>query len=228
MAMNERMFTLGARLAACAGFVRPGVVAADIGTDHAKLPIWLVSEGIVPKAIASDINKGPIESARRNIARYGLEGKIATYIGSGLETLTPDMAQDIIIAGMGGELIALILSAADWVKDSRYRLILQPMSHPERLREWLFENGFEIIEEQAVTDANKIYSVICAQFGRKKKEFTELDKYAGGLIGKKDELSRSYLCRQARQLRINAQGQRRAGDEALAQQLEKIAEKLER
>lgn len=225
--MNERMFALGARLSACAGFVRPGMIAADIGTDHAKLPIWLVSEGVVPKAIASDINQGPIESARRNIARYGLGDKIDTYIGSGLDTVAPGMAQDIIIAGMGGELIASILSGAEWVKSSEYRLILQPMSHPERLREWLFENAFAIADEQAVVDANKIYTVICAEYSGKVTAYTQYDTYAGGLAGKADELSRSFLQRQAKQIRINAQGLRRAGNEELAQQLEKTAKKLE-
>ncbi len=225
--MNERMFSLGGRLSACAGFVRHGSIAADIGTDHAKLPVWLVSEGIVPRAIASDINQGPIESARRNISRYGLDDKIKTFVGNGLEKISPDMAQDIIIAGMGGELIAAILSAAEWIKSPVYRLILQPMSHPERLREWLYENQFAIIAEQAVMDTNKIYTVICAEYSGKKAEYSEYDKYAGGLAGKNDELSLAFLRRQAKQLRITAQGLRCAGDEESALRLESAAKKLE-
>jgi len=225
--MNERMFTLGARLASCAGFVRRGKIVADIGTDHAMLPVWLVSEGIVPEAIASDINQGPIESARRNIARYGLDDRIATFVGGGLQTLSPDMAQDIVIAGMGGELIASILGDCEWIRSEEYRLILQPMSHPERLREWLFSNGFRIIDEQAVTDANKIYTVICAEYSGESAGYDEYEIYAGGLAEKDDELSRTFLKRQAKQIRTNANGLRLSGKTEQAERMEKIAEKLE-
>lgn len=225
--MNERMFSLGARLSACAGLVRRGCVVADIGSDHAKLPIWLVNNGIAPRAIASDINTGPIESARKNIARYGLNDRITALVADGLTAITPDMAQDIVVAGMGGELIVSILDSAKWLKSPDYRLILQPMSHPERLREWLFESGFQILEELAVSDAGKLYTVICAQYSGRTSEYTDYDIYTGGLAEKHDELSCSFLRRQARQLRISAQGKRLAGDTTEAEKLDFIADKME-
>lgn len=224
--MKDKMFSLGERLTACADFVRPGSVAADIGTDHAKLPVWLVYNGIIPSAVASDINEGPIESARRNIEAYGLSDKIKTFTGDGLQTLMPDMAQDIVIAGMGGELIAAILDAAPWVKDPAYRLILQPMTHPERLRVWLFDNGFSIIDERAVCEAGKVYTIICAEYSGEIREFTEAEAYIGGLAGKKDEMSRRFLQRQAHQLRVSVDGLRAAGEEEKADRLAFLAEEI--
>lgn len=224
--MTKRMFSLGERLSACAEFVRRGSVTADIGTDHAKLPIWLVLNGIIERAIASDINEGPIERAKSNIEHYNLSDKITAFIGDGLASLTPDMAQDIIIAGMGGELIAAILERAEWLKDSTYRLILQPMTHPEKLRAWLFDNGFDIIDEKAVLDTNKLYTVICAEFCGKAQQYDLFDAYAGRLIDKSDETSRSFLERQARQLCVSANGLRAAGNTDTAAEYELIAEKL--
>ncbi len=224
--MNERMFTLGERLAACADLVRPGSVVADIGTDHAKLPVWLVDAGISPRAVASDINAGPIESARRNIARYGLGDKIDTRIGGGLSTVTPGEVQDIVVAGMGGELIAVILDDAPWVCSEQYRLILQPMSHPERLRRWLFEHGFSLMDERAVADAGKIYTVMCAVYTGEQTPCDDARVYAGGLLGKTDQLSRRFLQRQASQLVTAASGLRLSGGEQEAERLEQIAEEL--
>lgn len=224
--MTKRMFSLGSRLSACAEFVRRGSVAADIGTDHAKLPIWLVTNGIIEKAVASDINEGPIERAKANIEHYGLSDKIDTFIGDGLARLTPDMAQDIIIAGMGGELIAAILERAQWLKSGTYRLILQPMTHPEKLRAWLFDNGFDIIDEKAVLDTNKLYTIICAEFCGDALSYDLFDTFAGRLIGKADDTSRSFLERQARQLRVSAEGLRAAGNTDAAGEYETIAARL--
>lgn len=224
--MTKRMFSLGERLSACAEFVRKGSVAADIGTDHAKLPIWLVANGIIERAIASDINEGPIERAKSNIEHYGFSDKITAFIGDGLASLTPDMAQDIIIAGMGGELIAAILERAQWLKDNTYRLILQPMTHPEKLRAWLYDNGFDIIDEKAVLDANKLYTVICAEFCGKVPQYDLYSTYAGRLAEKADDTSRSFLEREARKLCVTAEGLRAAGSTDSAQELEAIAARL--
>ena len=224
--MTKRTFSLGERLSACAEFVRKGTVAADIGTDHAKLPIWLVSNGIIERAVASDINEGPIERAKANIEHYGLSEKITTFTGDGLAKLTPDIAQDIIIAGMGGELIAAILERAQWLRDSTYRLILQPMTHPEKLRAWLYDNGFDIIDEKAVLDTNKLYTIICAEFCGEVRSYNLFDTYAGRLAEKTDDTSRNFLERQARQLSVSAEGLRAAGSTEAAEEFEAIAAKL--
>lgn len=117
---------LDIRLQKVAALVRPGSRLADIGTDHAYLPTALVQRGVCPTAIASDVRPGPVQAARRTVEAAGLNDKIDVRLGDGLEPIRPDEAEDIVIAGMGGETIAAILAAAPWVKDGRYRLICSP------------------------------------------------------------------------------------------------------
>lgn len=155
---------LDARLTQVAAFVRNGSRLADIGTDHALLPAELVRQGICTYAIASDIKKGPVAAATRTVAEAGLADKIDIRLGSGLETVKPDEVDDIVIAGMGGETIAMILNDAPWVRAERYRLVLQPMTRAEKLRRYLWENGFDILSEAAVQDGRHWYTVIRAAF----------------------------------------------------------------
>lgn len=221
----SRQYTLSPRLAVCASFVRPGSVVADIGTDHALLPVWLVREGIAPSAIASDINEGPISRARQNIERCGMNDRVTAIVADGLRGIAPGQVGDIVIAGMGGDLIAAILSAAPWVKDGSLRLILQPMSHAERLREYLFENGFEVEKEQAVRDAGRVYSVMAARHTGQ-AAYTEAMLYGGLLIGSDDPAAVEYLSRTASSLRTKAAGLRAGGEGEQAKQAEDIAEAL--
>lgn len=223
--MQTKEFQLSARLAMCASFVREGSVAADIGTDHALLPIWLVRRGIASRAIASDINEGPIAVARRNIERCGMGERVSTVVADGLAGIAPQEVSDIIIAGMGGDLIASILEAAPWVRSDRYRLILQPMSHAERLREYLSHSGFAIQREEALFDGGRVYSVIQAEF-TDKAEYTEAMIYGGLLIGRTGEADREYLSRAASALKARASGQRARGNAKEAEHLESLAEEI--
>ena len=158
------MKQLDARLAAVAALVRPGSRVADIGTDHALLPVWLVESGRCPWAIASDIRQGPAAAARRQVEKAGLTDRISVRVGDGLAPIAPDEAEDIVIAGMGGEMVAAILEAAPWVRQDRYRLVLQPMSKPEKLRRYLWTTGFSILAEQIVEEGDRLYSVMSAAF----------------------------------------------------------------
>lgn len=155
---------LDARLTQVAAFVRKGSRLADIGTDHAFLPTELVRQGVCTYAIASDIKKGPVAAATRTVAEADLADKINIRLGSGLDTVKPDEVDDIVIAGMGGETIATILNDAPWVKSERYRLVLQPMTRAEKLRRYLWENGFDILTEAVVQDGKHWYTVIHAAF----------------------------------------------------------------
>ena len=119
------------RLQMVADFVRDGAAVADIGTDHAYLPVALVLSGKCPRAVVSDLREMPLENARQAIRRYHLEDRIVACLSDGLDEIAPDWAQDIIIAGMGGELIAAILARAPWLRNEGKRLILQPMTHAE-------------------------------------------------------------------------------------------------
>ena len=161
------------RLMTAIPYIRPGRLVADIGTDHAYLPIYLCEQkrlspvttpsGETLCAIAADINKGPVERADQHIAAAGLTKYIRTVQTSGLCGLDVYDPDDIIIFGMGGELIASILEASPWVNRAGKRLILQPMTHAEKLREYLLSAGYAIIDETLSREGDRIYQTICAE-----------------------------------------------------------------
>ncbi|MBR2722325.1 MAG: SAM-dependent methyltransferase [Clostridia bacterium] len=166
------------RLASAIPYIRRGGCVADIGTDHAYLPIHLVQEGIVSRALACDINEGPIRAARENIAAQGLEAKIDTLCTDGLHGVEPYAPDDILIFGMGGELIVKILGEAPWIKDARFGLILQPMSRPQVLRAWLLKNGFSILGER-ISFEDRYYQTVHARFVGKTDAYTEEELLLG-------------------------------------------------
>ena len=157
------MLKISKRLCTVASLVRNGAVVADIGTDHAYLPIYLIKEDIAKRAVASDINVGPLNTAKENIHKYGLANKIETHLGNGLEGIEKYEPTDVLICGMGGELIASIIEKADFVKKKGIRLILQPMTMVRELREYL-SNGFSTIAENVVFEDEKLYQVLCLQY----------------------------------------------------------------
>lgn len=160
MKKANKQIVLDPRLQKCAEFVRTGVRVADIGTDHGYLPIALLQGGKAVSAIAADINEAPLESARRNAVKYGETTRMRFVLTDGLNGLSGEDADDIIIAGMGGELILRIISEAEWLRDPSKHLVLQPMTTAAQLRAGLLALGFEIRREEAVFDGKKIYSVL--------------------------------------------------------------------
>ena len=150
------------RLALIADMVPVDTKLVDVGTDHGLLPIWLLQEGRIVSAIASDIRPGPLSRARANASENGTEN-IRFVLCDGLDSISPQEADTIVIAGMGGETIASILSSAPW--SLKKVLILQPMSRPEALRSFLCSSGLRICEDRLVQDNGKIYSVIKALKG---------------------------------------------------------------
>ena len=160
------------RLQLLADWVPQGARLADVGTDHAYLPIYLCQAGILTPmttptgdklcAIASDINKGPTERAALHITAEGQATKIRTICTGGLDGLDVYAPQDIVIFGMGGELILSILQGAPWIQREGTRLILQPMTHPEKLRMGLASLGFAITGETLCCEGDRIYQIICA------------------------------------------------------------------
>lgn len=176
--MND--IKLSKRLSTAASFVRSGAFVADIGTDHAYLPIYLVASGKARGALASDINKGPIKTAQENIAKHCLEKSIFTQIANGLEGIEKYEPTDIVICGMGGELIARILDDSRYIKNSEIRLILQPMTSVFELREYL-ANGFYTIAENVVSEDGKLYQIICAMYDGKEHSYTRAELELGKL-----------------------------------------------
>ncbi len=203
------MINLDNRLKQCAEFVSGKGCAVDVGTDHAYLAVHLISSGICKKVIACDLREGPLQSAKEHILVEGLQNKIKTALSDGLDNIPPDGVSDIIIAGMGGELIAKIISRAEWIKKNKVNLILQPMTKANDLRKFLFENGFKIKCEKAVRSESFIYSVIDAEYSEISDDYEDYEIYTGGLDFH-NELDREYLKIQANRLIIAGQGMLKA------------------
>ena len=142
-----------------------GATAADIGTDHAYVPIELVRNGCCTRVIASDIRPGPAETARDNVRKYMCGDRIEVREGPGLSVIEKAETEDIIIAGMGGILIRDIIEA-DIEKAKAARLVLQPMNSQYELRHYLLDNGFEITEEDISVEGFKVYNLIVAVKGQ--------------------------------------------------------------
>lgn len=173
------MINLSKRLSSVAGLVHNGARLADIGCDHGYVPVYLVSNGVCPSAVASDVNAAPLESCARLVRQSRLEDKIKCVLSNGLDAINGNDIDDILIAGMGGELIADILDRCDYVRDKH--VILNPMTHPEIARKWLFDNGFDIINDIIVPDGKHHYSIFDARFTGHITEKTEIDYFLGNI-----------------------------------------------
>ncbi len=150
---------VSARLLACAGFVAPGSRVADIGCDHGYLGIHLLKSGIASSVIASDLRPGPLQSAVINAAKYGVGDKMAFYLSDGAVSIPRDF-DCMVCAGMGADTIMSILTRAPWLKNEKYRLILQCQSKTPTLRRFLSENGWYIMEETVAKDGKFLYTVM--------------------------------------------------------------------
>lgn len=158
------MLKLSERMLMAAKMVRSGSIAADIGTDHAYLPAWLILNNVCPSALACDVRKGPLDNARKTVESYGIENRITLRLSDGFDEISPDEAQDFIMCGMGGTLMEELVSRTEWLKDKSKRLIVQPQSHSEDIRRFFVQNGFEILLEDACTDGGKLYCAMAAEY----------------------------------------------------------------
>ncbi len=157
---------LSERLAKVASYVPTGAVVADIGSDHAYLPCYLVHEGIAKRAVAGEVVKGPYESAVKQVRQEGLTDKVTVRLADGLAAVQPtDGVDTVTIAGMGGPLIADILTKNPESLTRVTRLILQPNIHAKAVRQWAIENGFALLEEAILEEDSKIYEVLVLQRG---------------------------------------------------------------
>ena len=199
------------RLLCAASFANKGELIADVGTDHAYLPIYLYTSGIISGAVVSDINEGPIERAAKNIREFSCEGKIIPVLCDGLSKIKEYSPDTVFILGMGGELIVNIISNAEWLKQNGIRLVMQPMTHPEILREYLISNGFEISDE-AMVDDSKIYQIIVAKYTGIVSEADKLELRFGkiNLNERKNILIRA-MNREKQILGARLDGKRKAG-----------------
>lgn len=160
---------LSKRLQAVADLVTPGLRIADIGTDHAYVPVYLLSEGKNPSGIAMDIRVGPLERAREHIEELLTNGELETRLSDGMKELKVGEVQSAVIAGMGGGLVIKILSESREVADSLQECVLQPQSELEKVRTFLLEEGFFIIQEDMVKEDGKFYPMMKVLPNQKEK-----------------------------------------------------------
>lgn len=184
------MITVSKRLKAVAGLVRKGSCLADIGCDHGFLPVFLVLGGHISSAVAADINEGPLALCRAAVEKYALQNQIKCVLSDGLQNIAFCDYQDVSVCGMGGELIASILEASEHSKTRGVHYIFNPMTHPEKLRGYLCENGFEIGEDFIVRDGGHSYSVFDAYYTGAEKSYPLSYYYLGNI---KDFSDKGYF-----------------------------------
>ena len=186
----------------------------DVGTDHAYLPVNLIQRGIAVRAVACDINEGPLERARWSAAKYGVTDRIRFVLADGLDGVQPekDGVNDIVICGMGGELIARIVDASAYTRMPEVRLILQPMTCAPELRQYLWDNGFRILEERLCEAAGKIYTCIHAVYDGATRTYTPAELILGkSNIEKREPLFDSYAKNTIRRLKTQIDGMKKGG-----------------
>lgn len=225
-----------ARLSLAASFVRPGCVPCDVGTDHAYLPIRLILSGVCPRAVVSDVNAAPLAKAKENAARYGCTSRLSFYLADGLSgiDLAGEGVEDILICGMGGELIARILENAPYTRREGVKCILQPMSKAADLRQYLAHRGYRIEDEKLADAAGKIYTCLHVSYDGIIRGFTPAEFLLGaahiqrGQAGEK--LFADYLLREIRSVQKRQSGLLAGGlptdfEDALLSELFTIAER---
>ncbi len=210
------MITLDNRLAAAAELCRSGKIAADVGCDHAQLACRLAMD-ISAEVIASDIRDGPLEAARRTVSECGVTN-VRIVKSDGLREI--DFADDVIICGMGGELIAQIISGCRFL-NADTRFILQPMTRAEFLRRWLYNNGFELIEERIAYDGGRGYDIMLAAYTGVPREIDDFFALTGKIH------DRDFLRKLAEKLSRNADGMEKSHNDAEnAKAIRELARKI--
>lgn len=221
------MLNLSERMLMAAKMVRKGNAVADIGTDHAYLPAWLVLNGISPSALACDVRKGPLENAKKTVEHYNISDKITLRLSDGFDEIEPFEAQDFIMCGMGGTLMEELVSRVHWLRDKSKRIIVQPQSHAEDIRRYFVENGFEILFEDACTDSGKLYCAMAAEYTGIKQEKSVSYIYSGRLSECRKPEAKKYLENILSRLSTKLEAEKLHGSAENAAYLEKITLELE-
>ena len=185
------MNKLTKRLNAVASLVNSGSSVADVGCDHGYVPVFLIENNIARFCVAMDINEKPLSSCQRLVEEEQLEDKITTRLSNGLEKLESGECDTVIIAGMGGELIVDIISRCQFSNELHF--ILQPMTHPEYVRKYLYDNGYEIFNDIIVDEGKHSYSVFDAKYTGKISPKSEKDYYLGNIKDFSDKKYFSHL-----------------------------------
>ena len=196
------MIELSKRMQSVADMIQPCDAVGDIGCDHAFVSIYLVEQRRAKRVIASDVRRGPIAIAKRNIEAMNLSDQIEIRMGDGLDTIVPGEVNAVVLAGMGGMLMIDILERGEEVVTRCDQLVLQPQSDIEKVRRYLVEKGYHLADEQMLIDAGKYYNLLDVRVHEMvQKDEYDCSKladdwcymYGGSLLRKKDPVLRSWL-----------------------------------
>ncbi len=218
------MFELDTRLFAAAELLGTGNTLADIGSDHAFLPIYMLKNQRIAHAIITDINDMPLKNSMDHVNQYRMQNYCEFRKGSGLEIIKDGDADLISICGMGGDLIATIIKNGIDTAKSAEKLVLQPMTNHALLRKNITEMGFRIIDEKMIRDRHLFYQIFSVQKGDEKQYKNEIDfEFSPLLRYNKDETMREYIQFQLRvQRKIFAQLQENNQLSLMDESLKKI------
>ncbi len=231
------MVQLSKRLSAVAQLVTITGILADVGTDHGYIPVYLIGKEQIKKAIAMDVNQGPLERAQEHIHQYGLESRIETRLSDGLQALKPKEVEGIVIAGMGGNLMKRILMQGEQVAHTAQELILQPQSEVMEFRKFLWKSGYTIVAEDMVLEDGKYYPMMRVVYENAQKEIPDVLalKYGEKLLEQKHPVLKQYLLWQRMQkekilgnLQKNAKKDVSSRKEEIEEELSYIAHALEK
>ena len=203
--MSVRRIKLSKRLLCAAELTGCAEVIADVGTDHAYLPIYMLAEGKAERAVATDINMGPLERAKANARLYNVVDRLTLLRTDGLrgvERYSPDV---VVIAGMGGELSASIIEKADFLRKYHQRIVCQPMTHSELLRAALCRLGFVIYDERTVYDG-KLYQLFAAEYTGENENYSNGELLVGRISDKDDPLTAEDILSVIRRLKKEYNG----------------------
>ena len=218
---------LSRRLQAVADMVSEGVRVADVGTDHGYIPIYLVQTGKCPQAIAMDVNRGPLLRAESHIQEYGLQEKIETRLSNGVLALKTHDYDCVVIAGMGGALTVQILEQGREVFESLQEFVLQPQSEIWKVRKYLGENGYRIIDEDIVFEDGKYYpmmKVVCGQA----TAYNHIElQYGKCLLEKKHPVLKQFLEAELQKLMVVLERLESIQGERIEERKREILEKME-
>lgn len=227
--MNEQY--LSKRLEKVSEFVQTGSVLADIGSDHAYLPVHLVKQGKCPLAIAGELNQGPLSAAKEQINKHNLSNQITAKLGSGLTVLEGESVDSVVVAGMGGALIASILEDGKKYLSNVEQLVLQPNVAADHVRIWLINNDWSLIDEAIVEEDDHVYEILVAHRGDAKEHYgVEIEKellMGPHLLKEKHAAFHKKWLRELNQLeKINNQLQRASDQEKLSEKKHEIEQKI--
>lgn len=217
------------RLAKIAEFIPVGKVVADIGTDHALLPLFLLEKNIAATVIAVEVGVKPYEQAQNNLRQHPLGFKVDLRLGDGLQALRArDGVEIVVMAGMGCATIKKILTG-ELAGQEKPDFILQPMTRPDELRLWLGEQGYAMVDEALAKDDGRIYEIFLVAPGKEKGK-SRYRPFGPRLLEKKDPLLKEYLSRKIQKTQIVLESLSRAKRERedLRLQFVKRLEELER